>query len=224
LSRRPNLYVLAGVNGAGKSSVGGAFLSQANLPWYNPDSFARALVTEQGFTQQAANSLAWQEGMRQLDDALANLTPFAFETTLGGATVCQKIRSACETHDVRIWYCGLSSPDVHVNRVRLRVLQGGHDIPTEKILERWEKSRANVVGLLPHLAELGVFDNSTQVPPGAPVPDPKRILHVNRGALLYPDSATALASTPEWAQPIVEKALELVDAHTHSHPRQALGS
>jgi len=209
LSRRPNLYVLAGVNGAGKSSVGGAFLSQANLPWYNPDTFARALVTEQGFTQQAANSLAWQEGMAQLDDALANLAPFAFETTLGGATVRQKIRTACETHDVRIWYCGLSSPDAHIQRVQLRVLQGGHDIPQEKILERWEKSRTNLVELLPYLTELGVFDNSVQVPQGAPIPDPKRILHVNQGALLYPDDPTALASTPEWAQAIVEKALEI---------------
>jgi len=204
--------VLAGVNGAGKSSVGGAFLSQINLPWYNPDTFARALVTEQGFTQQAANSLAWQEGMRQLDDALANLAPFAFETTLGGTTVCQKIRAACETHDVRIWYCGLSSPDEHIKRVRLRVLQGGHDIPKEKILERWERSRANLVGLLPYLAELGVFDNSAQVPHGAPVPDPKRILHVHEGALLYPDNVTALASTPAWAQAIVEKAVQCLQA------------
>jgi len=212
LSRRPNLYVLAGVNGAGKSSVGGAFLSAANLPWYNPDTFARALVTEQGFTQQAANSCAWKEGMAQLDEAMANRAPFAFETTLGGATVCRKIRAACETHDVRIWYCGLSSPDAHIQRVQLRVLQGGHDIPKEKIFERWERSRANLVGLLPYLTELGVFDNSAQVPQGVPVPDPKPILHLNEGALLYPDNAITLASTPAWAQAIVEKALELASA------------
>jgi len=47
---RPNLYVLAGVNGAGKSSVGGAFLNEANLPWYNPDTFARALMVEHGLS------------------------------------------------------------------------------------------------------------------------------------------------------------------------------
>jgi len=71
LSGKPSLYVLAGVNGAGKSSVGGAFLKQLNLPWYNPDSYARALVCELNLSQWEANSIAWQEGMAQLDEAIA---------------------------------------------------------------------------------------------------------------------------------------------------------
>jgi len=158
-----------------------------------------------------ANALAWKEWMIPLDEAIANRTPFAFETTLGGKTVCLKIRLACETHNVRIWYCGLNSPDEHIKRVRLRVLHGGHDIPKEKIFERWEKSRANLVELLPFLTELSVFDNSAEALQGAPVPDPILILRFNKGRVLYPNSTDALACIPVWAQAIVEKALE-VDA------------
>jgi len=209
LSGKPSLYVLAGVNGAGKSSVGGAFLKQLHLPWYNPDSVARALVDELGLSQLEANSLAWQEGMAQLDEAVAQKKRFAFETTLGGNTVRDKLREACQTHHVRIWYCGLHSAELHLARVRLRVARGGHNISQEKIIERWDKSRANLIALMPFIAELGLFDNSASVKVGEPIPDPVRLLHVKEGRMLYPDNLAALAQTPAWAEAIVEQALEL---------------
>jgi len=206
---RPSLYVLAGVNGAGKSSVGGEVLRTLGLPWHNPDTLARLLVQEQRLSQQDANSAAWQEGMAQLDSALKNRTPFAFETTLGGTTVREKLKAACNTHQVRIWYCGLSSPALHVKRVQLRVSRGGHDIPTEKIYERWEKSKANLIALLPWLTELSVYDNSAEAQPGKPVPNPRHLLHLRDRILLYPHSPAAIADTPEWAYAIMEKALEI---------------
>jgi len=207
---KPTLYVLAGVNGAGKSSIGGAFLQQDGLCWYNPDAFARALVTELGVPQSQANSIAWKEGMAQLDEALAHHRPFAFETTLGGSTVCEKIKAASVSHSVRIWYCGLSSPALHVARVRFRASRGGHDIPESKILQRWETSRVNLVQLLPFLVELSVLDNSAPVRSGEPIPEPGLILHVKDRVLLHPEHPALLADTPAWAQAIVERALELV--------------
>jgi len=212
LSKKPSLYVLAGVNGAGKSSIGGAFLGQKNLPWYNPDSYARVLVTEFSMSQLDANSAAWREGMAQLDNALAEKKRFAFETPLGGNTVRDKLRAACQTHSVRIWYCGLNSPELHVARVHFRASKGGHDIPREKIFERWENARANLIELMPHLAELSVFDNSATAEFGSPVPEPKRLLHLKEGSLLYPDKVGALTETPDWAHASMEKALEVASA------------
>jgi len=206
---RPSLYVLAGVNGAGKSSVGGEVLRALGLSWHNPDTFARLLMQERRMSQQEANSVAWQEGMTQLDEAIDNRTPFAFETTLGGTTVREKLRAACDTHQVRIWYCGLSSPELHIKRVQFRVSRGGHNIPTEKIYERWEKSKANLIALLPWLTELSVFDNSAEAEPGKPVPNPRHILHVRDRTLLAPRTPAALADTPEWAYAIMEAALAL---------------
>jgi predicted ABC-type ATPase len=56
---RPVLYVLAGVNGAGKSSIGGHLLEQKGLTWFNPDTFARELVALSGCDQATANAQAW---------------------------------------------------------------------------------------------------------------------------------------------------------------------
>ena len=81
---RPVIYVLAGVNGAGKSSVGGHLLTRAGLAWFNPDAFARELRAAAGGSVEKANGAAWREGMRRLDAALAGGGSYAFETTLGG--------------------------------------------------------------------------------------------------------------------------------------------
>jgi predicted ABC-type ATPase len=80
---RPFILVLAGVNGAGKSSVGGSILQDHGLTWFNPDTYARALVRELGIDNTEANARAWQYGKSKLESAIANGTNYAFETTLG---------------------------------------------------------------------------------------------------------------------------------------------
>jgi predicted ABC-type ATPase len=202
------LYVLAGVNGAGKSSLGGRHLHDVSgMPWFNPDTFAREYAQATGCGQAEANAVAWNEGMRYLDEALANGDSHAFETTLGGRTVPAKIASAAATHDVVVWYCGLASPELHIARVKARVAAGGHDIPEAKIRERWESSLLNLIALLPRLSSLVVYDNSAEAAPGRAVPDPVRVLDLHEGRLLFPDTAAAIVATPDWAKPLVEAVL-----------------
>ena len=208
-TERPVLYVLAGVNGAGKSSVGGHLLTRAGLAWFDPDAFARALVAATGMAQPAANAAAWTEGMRRLDEAVAAGRSHAFETTLGGRSVAARLRAASRTHDVLVWFCGLATPELHLARVRARVAAGGHPIAESKIRERWHSARANLIALLPDLAELRLFDNSASVAPGAPVPDPLPLALIRHGRLLWPaaDDLAPLAATPAWARPVLEAAL-----------------
>lgn len=205
---RPFLYVLAGVNGAGKSSIGGYLLRQAGLAWYNPDTFARELVAATGCSQVDANAAAWQEGVRRLDEAIANRQNFAFETTLGGNSIPARLRNAATTHDVIVWFCGLSSAEQHIARVRSRVQMGGHDIPAAKIRERFTSSLANLIALMPHLMHLRVYDNSQDAAPGEAVPDPVPVLEMVSGRLTWPTTAEDLRHTPEWAKPLVEAALD----------------
>lgn len=206
---RPVLYVLAGVNGAGKSSIGGHLLTRAGLTWFNPDAFARELVAATGCDQTAANAAAWSEGMRRLDEAVHAHQSFAFETTLGGRSVPARLRAASRTHDVLVWFCGLSVPEQHIQRVRERVAAGGHDIPEAKIRERWHDSIANLIALLPSLTEVRVFDNSASVAPGQPVPDPVPLAVIQKGRLIWPaaNDVAQLARTPDWAKPLLEAAL-----------------
>jgi predicted ABC-type ATPase len=206
---RPLIFVLAGVNGSGKSSLGGALLAEHGLTWFNPDSYARELVKLTGLPAAEANARAWHWGRRQLEQAMAQGTHHAFETTLGGQTICKLLRQAAGTHDVVMIFCGLASVELHLERVALRVRHGGHDIPHDKIRERWTASRRHLIELLPALARLQVFDNSAPADDGGRIPDPLVVLEVERGRVRYPraDDAQALAATPNWAHAIVEAAL-----------------
>lgn len=207
---RPFIFVLAGVNGAGKSSVGGALLAEHGLSWYNPDSYARELVALLGLPVGEANARAWEHGRAQLEAAIAQGRNFAFETTLGARTIPDMLAQATATHDVVMLFCGLASVELHMQRVKARVAAGGHDIPEAKIRERWKASRVNLLRLLPHLARLQVFDNSAHASPGKPIPDPVLLLETVRGHVTYPGpkDREALNATPEWARPIVQAAFE----------------
>jgi len=206
---RPVLYVLAGVNGAGKSSIGGYLLERAGLTWFNPDTFARELKAATGCDQETANVHAWQEGMRRFDEAVAKGLNHAFETTLGGKTVTAKIIEATKTHDVLVWFCGLSSPELHIARVKARVTAGGHPIPEEKIRERYPLAQLNLIKLMPHVAYIKVYDNSEEAAADGTVPDPLLVLEMEDGKVTSPapDDLEALRRAPEWTRAILEGAL-----------------
>ena len=205
----PRLYVLAGVNGAGKSSIGGAAFRAFGADYYNPDEAARQMMAEDsGLNQTNANARTWQLGKRLLERAIAEKLDFAFESTLGANTMPRLLREAADKGVlVNIWYAGLSSPELHIARVRSRVRKGGHDIAEADIRRRYQNSRLNLIHLLPHLAALRVYDNSAEADPsdGKP-PDPILVLNMRRGKIL---NAKDLHHTPEWAKSIVAAALEL---------------
>ena len=201
--------MLAGANGAGKSTVGGDALRRAGATWFNPDAYARDLLATFGGEQTRANAEAWAEGMRRLDAAIAGGHDHAFETTLGGNSIPARLREAAATHDVLVWFCGLDSPERHIARVRLRVAGGGHDIPEAKIHERYVSSIVNLIALLPRLSRLQVYDNSIDAAPGTPVPDPRLLLQMKNGRIAWPVDVEAYRQAPDWAKPIMESALEL---------------
>lgn len=206
---RPRIYVLAGVNGAGKSSLGGAAFRAAGGDYYNPDEAARSLMAANpGMTQTEVNSQAWQIGKGLLEKAIAGGLDFAFETTLGANTIPALLRAAAQQGvEIYVWYAGLSSPELHITRVKARVKKGGHDIPKADIQRRYEHSRLNLIDLLPHLAALRIYDNSTDADPATgKTPEPVLVLHMVRGKILNKQD---LKNTPAWAKPIVAAALKL---------------
>ncbi len=205
----PRIYVLAGVNGAGKSSIAGAAFRANGADYYNPDETARALrAANPALSQADANGAAWQQGKKLLEKAIAARLDFALETTLGANTIPALLaKAAAQGIEVHVWYAGLASPELHIERVRKRVRKGGHDIPEEDIRRRYERSRINLVHFLPKLAALRVYDNSAEADPAAgKAPAPKLVLHMEHGKILGPAD---LSRTPDWAKPIVAAALKL---------------
>jgi predicted ABC-type ATPase len=202
-----NIYVLAGVNGAGKSSIGGAAFRDFGADYFNPDEFAVALLMSQSTVSQTeANAAAWMHGRNLLERAIAQHLDFALETTLGGSTIPKLLmQAAAKGVAIRVWYVGLSSPELHIARVRARVAKGGHHIPETDIRRRFVHSRLNLIELLPKLAALRVFDNSTDADPAAGrTPTPALILSMEHGRIVEPKD---LRQTPDWAKPVVAAAL-----------------
>lgn len=209
--------MLAGCNGAGKSSLGGQAFAAAGIPYFNPDLAAReaiAIASAQGrtMTQGEANAWAWNEGVARLRRGIAERGNYALETTLGGDTVVGLSMEAADAGlAVNAWFVGLDSVELHVTRVRQRVARGGHDIPRADIERRYVRGRLNLIRLLPRLDQLVIYDNSAQADMAAPARvQPRLLLRMTGGVIAGPSD---LSRTPAWAKPIVAAALKVDAAH-----------
>ena len=213
MKKSPTIAVLAGVNGAGKSSVAGGFLLKSGEVFFNPDTVAQQIRTlHPDIPLSMANAHAWQIGKSLLEQAITRGRDYHFETTLGGRTIAQLLEQAARAgHRLHVWFCGLASADLHLQRVRSRVAHGGHDIPEQKIRERWKGSRENLIRLLPLIDHLRVYDNSADADPAeGRRPRPVLVLEMQRGKITAPAD---LSGAPDWAQPIVAAAI-----HLHTAP------
>lgn len=208
-ARRPRITVLAGTNGSGKSSLLGVAWRADKQQYFNPDEAAQeARRLDKSLSQRDANIAAWQKGYQLLRRAIADGLDFNFETTLGGNSIPSALLEASNAgHRVQMVYVGLDSAERHIARVKARVARGGHDIPEEKIRERYDASRLNLVRLMNKLDELTVFDNSAEGnPESGEWPAPLKILRMTKGRVTY---VRPKQDIPDWARPIVAQALKV---------------
>lgn len=210
---RPTINVLAGVNGAGKSSLLGEMQRELGVPFHNPDIRAAELrKLHPEWTVELANAKAWQEGVAALRYAIARGLNYTFETTLAGRTISGLLeRAARQGHRLSIAYVGLSGGlEQHLARVAARVALGGHDIPGEMIAHRLRTSRRNLVRLIHLVDDLLVFDNSVDVDPTLSVqpPAPTEVFRVIDHRL---ERAVSVEQCPEWARPLLVEAIRLYE-------------
>lgn len=160
-----------------------------------------------GLGTEQANARAWGLGYEGLQRAIDQNLNFAFETTLGGASITMELlRALALERRVLIFYVGLASVDLHIQRVAERVARGGHDIPERKIRERYDNSRTNLLKFIGTRAEMRVWDNSHQSADGSPAP--REVFRVQNREMLIPKGGE-LSATVAWAQPLVAKALSI---------------
>lgn len=202
------ITVIAGVNGAGKSSIFGQHIRNFDDDYFNPDEVARSYMQEDSsLSLDEANSKAWHLNVVFLREAIESDDDYAFETTLGGNTITQMLHEALDAGiEVRILYCGLNSPELHIERVAARVSRGGHDIPEGKIRERWKNSVHNMLGLVPRVNEVHIYDNSLLITDGKPTA--KRLIAIKEGILV----GEIDQDMPEWAKPLASAAMAITRA------------
>jgi predicted ABC-type ATPase len=198
------ITVLAGVNGAGKSSIAGANMRKNGGDYFNPDEVARTLMSaDSNLSMNEANGKAWKIGRDQLARAINENNDYIFETTLGGNSICALLHEAIDKgHSVRIFFCGLSSAELHIQRVSDRVAKGGHDIPEEKIRYRWKNSVHNLMGLIPRCSAVRVFDNSA--PADEHGPKPVCLFNLQGDEFLE----MPVQPMPDWAKPLAGIAIK----------------
>jgi predicted ABC-type ATPase len=152
---RPRIVALAGPNGAGKSTFFQAHLQPAGLRFVNAEDLAREL----GVDAYAAAELA-NEVRRSL---VAQRESFVFETVLSdpvGDKVNFLRAAARSGYTVVLCFIGLDSAETSGQRVAMRVLQGGHDVPNEKLAARYARTLENLHRAIRALPSVHVFDNS----------------------------------------------------------------
>lgn len=158
----PNLYIIAGCNGAGKTTASLSFLPDMLncFEFVNADSIAAGLSPLQ------PDKVAFEAGRIMLDrikKLINDRVDFAFETTLSTKTYPSLIKLAKE-NNYKIWllFFWLPNPEMAIERVKSRVRNGGHSIPEEVIIRRYFRGIANLTNIYSQLADNWfVLDNST---------------------------------------------------------------
>ncbi|MBC7864776.1 MAG: zeta toxin family protein [Bacteroidia bacterium] len=133
----PNLYIIAGCNGAGKTTASFTILPEM-LKCYefiNADEIARGISP---FNVEKAAIEAGKIMLKHIDQNLKEKNDFAVETTLSGKLHAKLVSKAKEHgYIVTLLFFWLDSPEMAKNRVQKRVLSGGHNIPSDVIERRY---------------------------------------------------------------------------------------
>jgi predicted ABC-type ATPase len=154
LDRRPVIVALAGPNGAGKSTFYHAHLEAAGLRFVNADVLSHELKIGPYEAAKMADSIR-RELLRQRES-------FIFETVFSDS-IGEKLAflkdATAEGYTVILCFIGISDPETSEQRVAMRVSQGGHDVPTEKLEARYPRILMNLRHALRELPYVWVFDN-----------------------------------------------------------------
>lgn len=153
-NRRPTIIALCGPNGAGKTTFYHAYLQQSGLRLINADILAEELGMNAATAANAATVLR-QRLFEQRES-------FVFETVFSDP-VGDKLRFLLEAvtagYQVVVCFIGLASPVTSEQRVAMRASQGGHDVPSEKLITRFPRTLANLKRAIRELPDVVIFDN-----------------------------------------------------------------
>ncbi len=200
-NRKPELIVIAGPNGSGKTSVTKRFLHHEwgeGVIYINPDQVARDMFGDWNSDSAVLNAAKYCEEWRER--CLNEKTSFVFETVFSSQDKIDFIlRAKHAGFFIRVFFIATSHPSINASRIANRVLEGGHDVPITKIISRFYKSIMNCEIIAKFVDRLYVYDNSVDGRDAMP------LFRLSNGVLgkLY------VEDVPEWARNMLPEADEI---------------
>ena len=185
--RRPVMVALAGPNGAGKTTFYNSHLRRAALRFINADALARELDLDPYVAANVANSLR-REFVKRGES-------FVFETVSPdpvGDKVTFLKEAAKAGYTVILCFIGIAGPEMSEERVAMRISQGGHDVPSEKLASRFPRTMSNLAAAIRELPHVLIFDNGDLSTPF------RKVAVFEHGRLAFSN-----APFPEWLQPLL---------------------
>lgn len=160
----PKLFIIAGCNGAGKTTASYTILPELlNVKEFvNADEIARGLSP---FQPETVSFEAGRIMLKRVSELISQGIDFAFETTLSTRSFTGLCRMAREKgYSVHLIFLWLKSSELAIERVKQRVSEGGHHIPENIILRRYKRGLSNFLNLYKNLVDDWLFfDNSKEV-------------------------------------------------------------
>lgn len=161
----PTIYLIAGCNGAGKTTFAKEFLPHEVrcLRFYNADELARGLSP---LDPAAAALKAGRLLLTEIRESIRRKETFALESTISGKTYLRLLRAAKERgFRLHLHYLWLPTPALAIARVRERVKKGGHNVPSADIKRRFARSLHQLtVAYAPLADRWAVWDNQSSPP------------------------------------------------------------
>ncbi|MCM1077841.1 MAG: zeta toxin family protein [Bacteroides sp.] len=193
----PELIVIAGPNGSGKTTVTRQFLHHEwseGVLYINPDQIAEEMFG--GWNNKDAIYKAANYCSELREKCLKEQRSFVFETVFSAQDKIEFIiRAKTAGFFIRLFYIGTDSPTINASRVAKRVIEDGHDVPIKKIISRYQKSMINCRLISSIVDRLYVYDNSTDN-------QSAQILFRISGGVLTKKYVSVL---PEWASNILKQ-------------------
>lgn len=159
---RPALLVIAGPNGAGKTTVTVRLRAERwsdGVEYLNPDEVARDRFGDWNSPEAVLEAARWTE--RRREELLAGRSGIAFETVFSSPDKVDFVAKAkAAGYFVRVFFISTSHPKINAARVTNRVMEGGHTVPIEKIVSRYDRSMANLSAAIALADRVYVYDNS----------------------------------------------------------------
>ncbi|MDO4366435.1 MAG: AAA family ATPase [bacterium] len=157
------LYLVAGANGSGKSTISTVLLPQKGLVFVNPDDIAREMSPK---NPPGVRIEAGRAALARMNDLLSSCRSFAVESTLSGRAHLSLIaRARALGYCIILIYSFVDSVDACIARIAMRVQAGGHFVPDEDVRRRYLRSKRNFLNVYSPVAdEWMLYYNGDSVP------------------------------------------------------------